>query len=250
MPKHIDESLSALVDGEVDELELRRILNTCDKDPTVYESWRRMQLVRGILNDEAVSNVDLSAGIRQALDGVPMDEVPAELKQDVSLPVSSASFSTSTEVNVLSRHSNHRPKAKLDEGVDTDCEGAGSATPSGAATLGFATLAKISSVAAMVGFVSATLALVVVDKLQSDTVAVIAASNSANASQVVSGRLAEVGSVSGNSGLGSIPVSDSRLDDQLNAYLLQHAEFSSINTGRGLMHFARIEGWQADTKNK
>ena len=35
------ESLSALLDNEVDELELRRVLKSCEQDPALLETWER-----------------------------------------------------------------------------------------------------------------------------------------------------------------------------------------------------------------
>lgn len=48
------ESLSALLDGEADELELRRILQSSETDPTVLETWDRYNLVHSLLNSQAV----------------------------------------------------------------------------------------------------------------------------------------------------------------------------------------------------
>lgn len=72
-----NESLSALCDGECDELEVRRILNQFSSDPELREQWRRYHLLGSIMREEAASSVDLSEGIMQALDGEPMDDVPA-----------------------------------------------------------------------------------------------------------------------------------------------------------------------------
>jgi len=73
----MNESLSALCDGECDELEVRRVLNQVASDPELREQWRRYHLLGSIMREEPVSSVDLSEGIMQALDGEPMDEVPA-----------------------------------------------------------------------------------------------------------------------------------------------------------------------------
>lgn len=285
MPKHIKESLSALVDGEVDELELRRILNSCDKDPMVFESWRRMQSVRAILNDEAVSNVDLSVGIRQALDGVPMDEVPAELQNEsadamIASGVGNIAGDTTAQTDCVASNMDEsaEPSAATASNGTNTSNGSNksgrndidesSPAPSAESILGFATLAKISSVAAMVGFVSASLALVVVDKWQAGDMSqagAIVANASGSSSQVLALRqtasgdfssarvssvqLASVQSSAGNTSVANTPAVDPRLDKQLDAYLLQHAEFSSINTGRDLMPSARMDSWRSSTRN-
>ena len=45
MNDRIKESLSALVDGETDELEVRRVLNELDKDSELKDTWKRYQLM-------------------------------------------------------------------------------------------------------------------------------------------------------------------------------------------------------------
>lgn len=42
MSEH-NESLSALMDGEVNELELRRLLKHVERDPALAQQWQRYQ---------------------------------------------------------------------------------------------------------------------------------------------------------------------------------------------------------------
>lgn len=62
------ESISALIDGEADELELRRILANADAQE-VREPWRSYHLQRDMLNggDMRFSHIDLSLKIQAAL---------------------------------------------------------------------------------------------------------------------------------------------------------------------------------------
>lgn len=65
---NLEQSLSALMDGQADDLELQRILQRVD-EPEVRASWQRMQLARSVLRqEEFMPRADLSQGIRQALD--------------------------------------------------------------------------------------------------------------------------------------------------------------------------------------
>lgn len=48
------ESLSALLDNEADDLELRRILKACEHDPQLLETWERYSLVQSALHESAV----------------------------------------------------------------------------------------------------------------------------------------------------------------------------------------------------
>ncbi|ALM52198.1 sigma-E factor negative regulatory protein [Halomonas huangheensis] len=67
------ESLSALMDNEGDELELRRVLKSLDSDEDAAMSWRRYHLMRSIMRRETDSDpsVDLSVGIMAQLEHEP-----------------------------------------------------------------------------------------------------------------------------------------------------------------------------------
>lgn len=70
MSERNKESLSALMDGEADELEVRRILNQLDKDDELYDSWKNYHLMGSVMRDEYFDRIDLTQGINQTLDGV------------------------------------------------------------------------------------------------------------------------------------------------------------------------------------
>ncbi|WP_416140341.1 sigma-E factor negative regulatory protein [Halomonas sp. HK25] len=81
MSQNARESLSALMDNEGDELELRRLLKTLDASPDAAEAWRRYHLMRSLMRREPDVDVstDLSAGIMARLqdEQLPqMDRVP------------------------------------------------------------------------------------------------------------------------------------------------------------------------------
>lgn len=64
------ESLSALMDGEADELEIRRILNQLDKDDKLRENWKNYHLMGSLMREESFDSIDLTQGINNALDGI------------------------------------------------------------------------------------------------------------------------------------------------------------------------------------
>lgn len=74
MNDRMNESLSALMDGEADELEIRRLLNP-ESQQALFDKWHNYQLIGSILREEPATLIDLSKGIRQALDGEPMDDI-------------------------------------------------------------------------------------------------------------------------------------------------------------------------------
>ena len=63
------EALSALMDGEAQELELRRVLDSISSDPSLRERWRRQQQVRERLGQRThAPDVDVSIRVREVLD--------------------------------------------------------------------------------------------------------------------------------------------------------------------------------------
>lgn len=75
------EELSALMDGEASELEVRRVLNNIELDQALCQKWTRYQLASSVLKGETHGqarqwcNMDLSAGVARALE----NEVPLKL---------------------------------------------------------------------------------------------------------------------------------------------------------------------------
>ena len=76
MSQNTRESLSVLMDGESDELELRRVLKALPNDDDAADTWRRYHLARSMMQREqgVDVSVDLSAGIMARLreEPVPM----------------------------------------------------------------------------------------------------------------------------------------------------------------------------------
>lgn len=78
MSQNTRESLSVLMDGESDELELRRVLKALPNDDDAADTWRRYHLARSMMQREqgVDVSVDLSAGIMARL-----REEPAPMTQ-------------------------------------------------------------------------------------------------------------------------------------------------------------------------
>lgn len=191
MNDRIKESLSALVDGETDELEVRRVLNELDKDSELKDTWKRYQLMGSLMREESVSpaqleGVDLSKGIMQAIEGEPMDEVPARQEE------------TSHSAQVVA------PRR-------------------------FNWLAS-GAVAA-----SVTLAVLLGVRLNSDI----------QQQELVADAQAPVVE---NQQVASAPdMTPEQLEQaqrKLQEYVLQHTENAALNTGRGMMPFARVASFE------
>lgn len=73
MSQNTRESLSVLMDGESDELELRRVLKALPNDDDAADTWRRYHLARSMMQREqgVDVSVDLSAGIMARLSDEP-----------------------------------------------------------------------------------------------------------------------------------------------------------------------------------
>ena len=65
------ETLSAVMDGEADELELRRMLDATSSDPELRAKWRRQQMVRELLQTRRISqpDIEVSAAVKETLTG-------------------------------------------------------------------------------------------------------------------------------------------------------------------------------------
>lgn len=64
----LGESVSAVMDGEADELELRRVLAAAGEDPEVRARWGRYQLARSVLHKQTVMpGLDLAAAVSAAI---------------------------------------------------------------------------------------------------------------------------------------------------------------------------------------
>lgn len=70
MDDRLKETLSAMMDDEADELSVRRLLSHARQDE-VRSQWQRWQQVRDLMQQGnlAEDRVDVSAGVREALDG-------------------------------------------------------------------------------------------------------------------------------------------------------------------------------------
>ena len=76
MKHNTQESLSALMDGEAEDLELRRILKQMPEDKGIEETWERYHLLRSSLRQEVHSRpqIDLLSGIHAEIANDPLPE--------------------------------------------------------------------------------------------------------------------------------------------------------------------------------
>ncbi|MDN3526126.1 sigma-E factor negative regulatory protein [Halomonas sabkhae] len=171
MSQNARESLSALMDNEGDELELRRVLKSLDDEPDAADAWRRYHLMRSMLRHESDvdTSTDLSAGVMARLEEEPLpasEPTPASRR---SLPLArSAGVAAAVSLMVITGVQFYNgasplggeeaaPLASGDNGSS-----AGSTTAAGTATLasqggasGGASVASLSAPSANSGAVPA-----------------------------------------------------------------------------------------------
>ena len=61
MSEYTKESLSALLDGEADEMELRRLLKSMGEEPELAQRWQRYNLAQAVLHDRGIPVSDALA---------------------------------------------------------------------------------------------------------------------------------------------------------------------------------------------
>lgn len=64
----LQETLSAVMDNEADELELRRVLAACGEDAELRSTWSRYQLARSVMHREpTLPKLDIAASVTLAV---------------------------------------------------------------------------------------------------------------------------------------------------------------------------------------
>lgn len=100
----LQESLSAIMDGEAGELELRRVLQATEQEPALRDTWERYQVARAALHNEPwQGKVDLSAGIAAALADEPTPKAsfqPSAIWQNLGKLAVAASVTMAVLVGV------------------------------------------------------------------------------------------------------------------------------------------------------
>lgn len=94
--EHVDETASAAMDGEADELELRRFLKSLAEENNEERArWARYQLARDVLHNSTplIPTLDLAASVSAALDQEAVQEKKS-IKQDVTSKKTPRGYST------------------------------------------------------------------------------------------------------------------------------------------------------------
>ncbi|MFT4863385.1 MAG: sigma-E factor negative regulatory protein RseA [Pseudohongiellaceae bacterium] len=88
MSEFENESLSALLDGETDELELRRVLRSSESDREVLQTWARYNHAQAVLHSEVIlASPGFAAGVAEQLE----NEVPLQRAKGFSAVIANLS---------------------------------------------------------------------------------------------------------------------------------------------------------------
>lgn len=198
------EELSALVDGEVSELELRRVLKNIEQDQALCQKWSRYQLASAVLRRQtggqsmAWLDVDLSARVQQALEQEP------------------APVSARTGRNPISNLFG-KPLANV----------AVAASVSAAVILGWQNLASGPGVQT-------------VPAVAASTPVVMTPVAGGNGSPIMNVSQTNGVAVAGRAMQPEMIRYNPELDDRLNYYLLSHSSNAAVNTANSVTPYARV----------
>jgi sigma-E factor negative regulatory protein RseA len=104
MSEKLRESLSAVLDGEANELELERVLSQMDDESDLRKTWMRYSAIRSV-NTEGISPdmaMDISKGVRRAiLQGAPVVSQATSTVQRLLKPLASFAVAASVAATVV-----------------------------------------------------------------------------------------------------------------------------------------------------
>ncbi len=100
MNERLRESMSAMLDGEANELEIQRVIKALDDNPELRETWRRYQLARDSLAGAQFAQVDISGRVRDALEA-PGAIPSVSIGQRMLRPLASFAVAASVAATVV-----------------------------------------------------------------------------------------------------------------------------------------------------
>jgi sigma-E factor negative regulatory protein RseA len=107
MKEGLGESLSALLDGEANELELERLLKQSDSDDELRATWRRLNAISASMRGEelALGGLDISGRVRAALEAgnesVAETQAAPGLIDRIKRPLASFAVAASVAASVV-----------------------------------------------------------------------------------------------------------------------------------------------------
>ena len=231
MPKAIislsqSEALSALVDDEASEMELRRLLKASEDDLQLKQEWQRYQLIGAAIRKDlpAVIYTDLSASISAAIAADSGFDIRDEITVPTNVGKIAALWSTLGRVAVAASVAGavvfgvQSYQSPLQPAVENIAVAVSSSSPSGL-PVGYGAPEMAARTVSAAGYTPATLGRQV-DFVPRQSEPVEPKSNTYNA----------------------------ELQAYLNHLMLEHADHAALNASRGMMPFARVA--ELDTQER
>jgi sigma-E factor negative regulatory protein RseA len=239
------ESLSALVDNEASDMEVRRILKNVECNPDVRDRWRSYNLIGSVLRKEVDLNlggtVDIAKQISLALQ---QEQTFAEISSDDNRSLSSG--------DVAATHALHVESERRKGWVDFVAKSAIAASFAGALVVGFNLMSpnQVSEFEHNSGALVLGDNTIGADTLGEKTRPVAQTLNTPVGFELprLESRNVSTGSAAQVSPARTQAFNSSQMDDitdpatqnLLNELLIHHAAKASANGGMGVMPFARV----------
>ncbi|MFL0803105.1 MAG: sigma-E factor negative regulatory protein [Agarilytica sp.] len=249
----VSESLSALVDGEHNELDLQRVLRAMgnehgasdaalDEPEAVRETWSRFQLMSAVIHNEAHTtevdcSVDLSAAIRDAIAGDATPKVKRFHFQSFSQGIGKTAVAAAVTFGVVfgvQQYSSHPGNTAAPTFADSGAV-IQSSTVTGSTVAG----AGVPQ-----GFELPPLSARTVS---TNSLAPISAASRPGAAPFADSRSA--GSTVAPVSAARVVVPRDQFQEQMNRLMHKHAEQASISGGLGVIPFARVSNVSDEEKD-
>lgn len=225
MSDQLRESVSALMDGEADELELRRLLST-ENDESVKKAWARYHLVRDVMQDSdtgAYRHLDISSQVSIAINQSDSSVDEGGLDQSEALVSQRVEGSLASGGEHQKAAAWWRPMAGF----------AVAASVAMAVVVGVQTLEPNMTPGSSSGL-----------PIASQTATTSRVYPVAGASMQASGGSGSAVRYQPAELPGDIAASRAAADldahDRLEKYMLRHTEHAALNNGQGMISFARV----------
>lgn len=103
MAEKMHESLSAILDGEANEMELQRVLSTVGEDAALRRTWVRYAAVRGVLQNQQQLGLepDISQRVRAAIADAPENPQTRDTRRRLWRPLVSFGVAASVAMVVV-----------------------------------------------------------------------------------------------------------------------------------------------------
>ncbi len=102
MSERMRESLSALLDDEADELEVKRLMSVLDDQPELRQTWHRYSIARqAMAGQQPFLSVDISGRVREEIENAGAQPGRGGFRQRMLRPVASFAVAASVAATVV-----------------------------------------------------------------------------------------------------------------------------------------------------